>query len=216
MYDDIVLDIFHRASGRNLAMKRLVFFGALTVFLGLGIAAVAFDLSTVTGLAQAVQTKTMPEVIILAKDARLGQVTFNHVKHNGGTYSIDATGKIACIACHHTAQPAADLAAHPPLKTAWPADRTTVLTGELFAKDPAAAGVAACRDCHSKVNTKPKLIAEIPVVKHEASPALITLTNQSAFHRACDGCHVEVSTNNPAAKVPKATQCTSCHKRVVE
>jgi len=197
-------------------MRRLIFFGTVTVFLGIGIAAVAFDMSAVTGSAQTMQTKTMPEVIILGKDAKLGQITFNHVKHNGGTYSIDSTGKIACIACHHTAQPASDLAKHPPLKTAWPADRTTVLTSELFTKDPTAAGVAACRDCHAKVNTKPKLIAEIPVIKHEASPALITLTNQSAFHRACDGCHVEVLNTRPDSKVPKATQCTACHKRVVE
>lgn len=197
-------------------MRRLIFFGTVTVFLGIGIAAVAFDMSAVTGSAQTMQTKTMPEVIILGKDAKLGQITFNHVKHNGGTYSIDSTGKIACIACHHTAQPASDLAKHPPLKTAWPADRTTVLTSELFTKDPTAAGVAACRDCHAKVNTKPKLIADIPVIKHEASPALITLTNQSAFHRACDGCHVEVLNTRPDSKVPKATQCTACHKRVVE
>ena len=197
-------------------MRRLIFFGTLTVFLGFGIAAVAFDMSAVTGSAQTMQTKTMPEVIILGKEAKLGQVTFNHVKHNGGAYSIDSTGKIACIACHHTAQPASDLALHPPLKTAWPADRTTVLTSELFTMDPTAAGVAACRDCHAKVNTKPKLIADIPVIKHEASPALITLTNQSAFHRACDGCHVEVLNTRPDAKVPKATQCTACHKRAVE
>lgn len=197
-------------------MKRLIFFGVLAVFLGLGIAAAALDMSAVTGLAQTIQTKSMPEVIILGKDAKVGQITFNHVKHNGGAYSIDETGKIACIACHHTAQPAVDLVAHPPLKTSWPADRTTVLTSELFTKDPAAAGVAACRDCHARVNTKPKLIAEIPVVKHEASPALITLTNQSAFHRACDGCHIEVLKTRPEAKVPKATQCISCHKRVAE
>ena len=43
---------------------------------------------------QAQRQPKMPEVITLGKDAKLGQVTFNHVKHNGGTYSIDQTGPI--------------------------------------------------------------------------------------------------------------------------
>ena len=90
-----------------------------------------------TANAQA-QTQTIPEVIVLGKDSKLGQVTFSHVKHNGGTYSIDGTGPIGCVECHHTAQPAAELAKHPPLKTAWPADRTTTLTADLFNKGAAA------------------------------------------------------------------------------
>ena len=102
---------------------------------------------------------------------------------------------------------------HAPLRTAWPAGRTTTLTADLFAKDPTAAGVAACRDCHARAGTTPKLLPEIPSIKHEASTAIINLTNQQAFHRNCDGCHVEVQRNNPASKSPKATQCTSCHKR---
>ena len=39
----------------------------------------------------------MPEVVTLGKDAKLGQVTFNHVKHNGGTYNITPGTPIACI-----------------------------------------------------------------------------------------------------------------------
>lgn len=159
------------------------------------------------------QTQTIPDVIILAKEAKLGQVTFNHVKHNGGAYSIDGTGPIACIECHHAAQPAADLAKHPPLKTAWPADRTTVLTADLFKKDPAAAGVAACRSCHARAGETPKLIAAIPEIKHESSTAMISLTNQQAMHRNCAGCHTEIKKTNPASKAPTAMQCTLCHKR---
>jgi len=188
-------------------MKRITILAAMALIVYLGAAAFNFDRIAVA------QTQTMPEVIILGKDAKLGQVTFNHVKHNGGTYSIDGTGPIACIECHHVAQPPSALAAHPPLKTAWPAGRTTTLTADLFKKDPAAAGVAACRDCHARANTTPKLMPEIPVVKHESSTALITLTNQQAFHRACDGCHVEVRLQNPASKAPSATSCMSCHKR---
>jgi hypothetical protein len=155
----------------------------------------------------------MPETITLAPDAKLGAVAFSHTIHNGGTYSIDQTGPIECISCHHTAQPAAELAKHPPLKTPWPADRTTILTADLFAKDPKGAGVASCRDCHARVGEKPKLIAAIPEVKHEGSTTLVTMTNQQAFHRTCAGCHAEIKKTRPTAKAPTATQCTMCHKR---
>jgi cytochrome c553 len=84
----------------------------------------------------AAQTQTMPDVIILGKDAKLGQVTFNHLKHNSGEYNIVKGEAIACVSCHHTAQPAVEAAKHPPLATAWPADRTTTLTKDLFDKDP--------------------------------------------------------------------------------
>ena len=188
-------------------MKRILTFMIVTLFVCVGAAAFTFE-----RIADAQTTaQTMPEVIILAKDAKLGQVTFNHVKHNGGTYSIDGTGPIACIECHHTAQPASALL--PPLKTTWPADRTTTLTADLFKKDPGAAGVAACRDCHARANMTPKLLPQIPAIKHEASTAIINLTNQQAFHRTCDGCHFKVSNDNPASKVPTATSCMSCHKR---
>ena len=188
-------------------MKRILILAVFGLFVVFAAAALIFQR---IAEAQTVQTK-MPEVIILGKDAKLGQVTFNHANHNGGKYSIDGTGPIACIECHHTAQPASAL--HAPLKTTWPADRTTTLTADLFARDPAAAGVAACRDCHARAGATPKLLPEIPSIKHEASTAIINLTNQQAFHRNCDGCHVEVQRNNPASRAPKATQCTSCHKR---
>jgi hypothetical protein len=164
-------------------------------------------------LAQVADDKKMPEVIVLGKDAKLGGVTFNHVSHNGGKYSIDGTGPIACAECHHTAQPAAELAKHPPLKTAWPADRTTTLTAELYAKDPNAAGVAACRDCHARAGETPKLIPAIPEMKHEGSTAMISLTNQQALHRNCAGCHTEAVKQNKALKAPTTMQCTVCHKR---
>ena len=156
----------------------------------------------------------VPDVIILGKDAKLGQVTFNHVSHNGGKYSIDGTGPIACIECHHAAQPASELQKHPPLKTAWPADRTTTLTADLFAKGAAAAGVAACRSCHARAGETPKLMPAIPEIKHEGSTAMISLTNQQAFHRNCAGCHTEVKKTTPASKAPTTMQCTMCHKKV--
>ena len=155
----------------------------------------------------------MPDVVILGQDAKLGKITFNHVKHNSGAYTIDQSKMIACISCHHTAQPGAEAVKHPPLKTTWPAYRTTTLTAELFATDPKGAGVASCRDCHARTGMKPKLIDAIPEIKHEASAALISMTNQQAFHRTCVGCHTEVKKTLPASKGPVQMQCAMCHKK---
>jgi hypothetical protein len=158
------------------------------------------------------EVKTMPEVIILGKDAKLGQVTFSHASHNNGTYTV-AGNPIACTTCHHTAQPAADAAKNPLHKTIWPAERTTTLTMDLFKKDPVAAGVAACRDCHAKTGETPKLIPTIPQIKSESSGDMLTINNQQAFHRTCTGCHAEVKKAKPDSKGPTAAQCTMCHKK---
>ncbi len=163
--------------------------------------------------AQQAEAPKMPEVITLGKDVKLGPVAFSHVKHNGGTYTISAGTPIACVACHHTARPAAEIAKSPPLKTAWPADRTTTLSAELFAKDAKGAGVASCRDCHAQTGQKPKLLDKIPEIKHEGSAAPMTMTNMQAFHRTCAGCHAEVKKTNAASKGPIPTQCTMCHKK---
>lgn len=192
-------------------MKRAISYGFVMAF---AVAVFVFQGNDIVStIANAQTADKIPEVIVLGKDAKLGQVTFNHVSHNGGKYSIDGTGPIACIECHHTAQPAAELQKHPPLKTSWPADRTTTLTADLFAKGPAAAGVAACRSCHARAGEVPKLIPVIPEVKHESSTAMISLTNQQAFHRNCAGCHAEVKKTQPATKGPTAMQCTVCHKK---
>ncbi len=192
-------------------MKRKYSYVVATVFVFAAIAFYGFNLSAIIGLAQSAQA--IPEVIVLGKDAKLGSITFSHVTHNGGKYSIDGTGPIACIECHHAAQPVAEILKHPPLKTAWPAERTTTLTAELFKKDPSAAGVAACRSCHARATEIPKLLTAIPEIKHESSTAMITLTNQQAFHRNCAGCHTEVKKTLPAMKAPTAMQCTMCHKK---
>jgi cytochrome c553 len=194
-------------------MKRALSYLMIAVFALGAIALSGLNPGTLIGFAQTVDK--IPEVIVLGKDAKLGQVTFNHVSHNGGKYSIDGTGPIACIECHHAAQPAAELQKHPPLKTAWPADRTTTLTADLFAKGAAAAGVAACRSCHARAGEVPKLLPAIPEIKHESSTALISLTNQQAFHRNCAGCHTEVKKTQSATKGPTTMQCTVCHKKAL-
>ncbi len=166
-----------------------------------------------TARAQQDDSSIIPAVIILGQDSKLGKITFTHEKHNGGTYNIDKMSPIACISCHHVAQPESELAKHPPLKTSWPIGRTTTLTAELFTKDAKSAGVVSCKECHSPAGSKPKLLDAIPNIKHESSPALISLNNQQAYHRSCIGCHTEVKKAFPASKAPTEMQCTMCHKK---
>lgn len=154
--------------------------------------------------------KVIPEVITLSKGSGPGTVTFNHVKHNGGEYNI--SGPILCIECHHTAQPASDLAAEPPFKIVWPAGRTTTLTAELFAEDPVKAGVAACRDCHVRPGRKPKLMDTFPALTDPETKKVTKLTNQLAFHTACDVCHFQIKFRADGSKAPEATTCSACHK----
>ena len=191
-------------------MNQKILLAAVAAIVG---TALFYFIDSAAPYVKAQDVQKMPEVITLGKDAKLGQVTFNHVKHNGGAYNITPGTAIACISCHHTARPANEIAKNPPLKTAWPADRTTTLTKELFDKDPKTAGVAACRDCHARQGEKPKLLEAIPEIKHESSAALISMTNMQAFHRACAGCHAEVKKTVPASKGPLPTQCMMCHKK---
>lgn len=154
-----------------------------------------------------------PDVVKLALENKLGPVTFSHTDHITKNRNLEGTAPIACIECHHTAQPVAEVAKHPPLRTAWPPDRTVTLTAETV-KDPATPAVITCRNCHARQGETPKVLPAIPEIKHEGSTALITLTNQQAFHRNCAGCHDEVMKQRPtAAKAPKTTQCTACHKK---
>jgi cytochrome c553 len=156
-----------------------------------------------------------PETIILAKEAKLGQVTFNHLNHITKNRSADGTKQIDCVECHHTAQPAAEAVKHPPHKTVWPADRTTTLTAELLEKDPKAPAVNICTDCHARADTKPKLLPEIPQLKFEGNPEPTVLTNQQAFHRNCGGCHDAVVKARPdlAPPPPTSKKCVACHKK---
>lgn len=160
-----------------------------------------------------VKKKVIPEVILLGKASKPGQLRFNHVKHNSGEYNIG--GPILCIECHHTAQPASDLVSAPPFKIVWPAGRTTTLTAELFTEDPIKAGVAACRDCHVRPGRKPKLMAVMPSIEDPETKAITKITNQVAFHTACDVCHFQIKFRADGSKAPEATTCSACHKPVV-
>lgn len=158
--------------------------------------------------------KKPPETIVLAKEAKLGAVTFNHMAHITKNRSADGTKQIACVECHHTAQPAAEAVKHPPHKTVWPADRTTTLTAELLEKD-ASVTVNVCTDCHARAETKPKLLPETPKLKFEGSDEMTVLTNQQAFHRSCGGCHDEAVKARPdlSPAPPTSKKCVACHKK---
>jgi hypothetical protein len=188
----------------------------LTIFAGLIFSILLVSsTSSLTSDVTAQGGKKPPETIILGKDAKLGQITFNHLDHITKTRSIDGTKLLACVECHHTAQPAAEALKHPPHKTIWPADRTTTLTAELLEKDANAVG-AVCRDCHARTDTKPKLLPEIPQVKFEGSAEPTVMTNQQAFHRNCAGCHDEVVKARPTLDPapPTSKKCLQCHKKV--
>jgi len=171
--------------------------------------------ATITPTTLAQDGKKPPEVITLGADAKLGAIKFNHLDHITKNRSANGTKQIACVECHHTAQPLAEALKHPPHKTVWPADRTATLTADLFEKDPGAPIVNACRDCHAKADTKPKLLPAIPQVKFEGSEEPTIMTNQQAFHRSCGACHDEVVKARPDLTPPPPTskKCVACHKK---
>lgn len=157
------------------------------------------------------QTKA-PDTLVLSKEAKLGPVAFNHAKHATENRSPDLSKPIACVDCHHTAQPAAEAAKRPLHKTAYPADRTTTLTMELLDKDANALG-AKCSDCHARADAKPKLLPEIPTVKFEGASEPTVMNNQQAFHHTCGDCHDAAAKVKPDQTGPTSKKCMVCHKK---
>lgn len=170
-------------------------------------------LTTVVNVSDArfLQTKA-PDTLVMSEKAALGKVTFSHVSHTTKNYNIEGIKPIACTECHHVEQPASEAKKYAPHQTAYPPDRTTTLTADLLTKEPATK-VTPCRNCHARKDEKPVAWPELPQIKSENSTAMITLTNQQAFHRACAGCHDQVVKVRPDAKSPTTTKCTACHKK---
>ena len=174
---------------------------------------IALSGSNVLFNASAQEGRKPKDEIILGPYAKLGGVKFSHVDHITKNRSVDGTKPIACVECHHTAQPASEAAKHPPHKTAWPADRTTTLTADLMEKDPSAPPVNACTDCHARAGTKPKLLPEIPKITIEGVAEPVTMDNQQALHRNCSGCHDEVAKTGRTSTGPTSKKCVACHKK---
>lgn len=177
-------------------------------------AMLASGLASSSSNALAQEGKKPPDVIVLGAQAKLGAIKFSHIDHITKNRSVDGTKPIACVECHHTAQPASEAAKHPPHKTAWPADRTTTLTADLLEKDPSAPPVNLCHDCHTRAEEKPKLLPALPQITLEGSAEPIVLNNQQAFHRKCGGCHDEVAKTNKETTAPTSKKCVACHKKV--
>jgi hypothetical protein len=137
-------------------------------------------------------------------------VTFSHVNHATKNYSVDGTKTVGCVECHHTDQPAAEAAKHPPLKTAYPADRTVTLTAET-AKDPKTPDVDNCRACHAQAGDKPKLLAANPQVTYEGDTDATVLDNEEAYHRNCNTCHDQAAEARKGLKIPTSQECLKCH-----
>ena len=179
------------------------------------IASVIFVSSSSSSLSQApAQEGRKPkDEYILGPYAKLGGVKFSHTDHITKNRSVDGTKPIACVECHHTAQPASEVVKHPLHKTAWPADRTSTLTADLFEKDPSAPPVTLCGDCHARAGTKPKLLPELPKIQIEGTAEPVVLDNQQAFHRNCAGCHDDVAKTGRASTGPTSKKCVACHKK---
>ena len=75
-------------------------------------AAVAVALSSsllLPGFDAAAQDAKKPQdTYALAQQAKLGPVTFSHLNHTTKNRNTEGTGPIACVECHHTAQPASE------------------------------------------------------------------------------------------------------------
>jgi cytochrome c553 len=137
-------------------------------------------------------------------------VPFSHVNHATKNYSIDGTKVIGCAECHHTDQPAAEAAKVPPLKTAYPADRTVTLTAETV-KDAKTPKVETCRACHAQEGDKPKIGDAIPEVTYEGDTDPTILTNEEAYHRNCNTCHDAAVEKRKIKTAPTTNECNKCH-----
>lgn len=192
-----------------IALSALIFWLALTF--GCNVASLTKGSASLT----AFDGRTPKDVYKLSANAKkpadAPTVPFSHLNHSTKNYSIDGTKPIGCAECHHTDQPASEAAKHPPLKTAWPADRTTTLTAELLAKDAKAPDVVACQSCHAQEGAKPKLFAEIPKITYEGDTDATVLDNEEAYHRNCNVCHDQVAETRKNVKLPTSQQCAECH-----
>ena len=191
-------------------MKLLIVIATFACYLCL---ACGFNPSSGTASLTAQGAKQPKDEYKLSTDAKKPKglsVPFSHVNHATKNYSVDGTKTIGCVECHHTDQPAAEAAKHPPLATAHPADRTVTLNAETV-KDAKTPEVATCRSCHAQDGQKPKIGADIPQYTAEGESDPTVLTNEEAFHRNCAGCHDAAADARKNVKAPTSQQCTDCH-----
>jgi cytochrome c553 len=153
------------------------------------------------------ESKEQPTKVKLDTDSaddKWGEVPFDHTTHSTKNYSIDGKSIIACVECHHTDQPKANLKA--PLLTS---ERTIALTADVL-KDAAATPVKTCRACHLQAGDDSK---PLPVIKKDDKD--VKEDNEVAYHTNCFVCHDAAIKARPdvatktAGSDPKG--CAKCH-----
>ncbi|HEX8293647.1 MAG TPA: cytochrome c3 family protein [Pyrinomonadaceae bacterium] len=195
-------------------MKLFIVSAALACFLcALGCNSGALRSASASLAAQAGQTPK--DEYRLSTDSKKDKaksiaVPFSHVNHSTKNYSPDGTKTIGCAECHHTDQPAAEAARHPPLKSAHPADRAVTLTAET-AKDAKTPKVETCRSCHAQEGVKPKIGDAIPEVTYEGDTDPTVLDNEEAYHRNCNICHDQAVELRKLKTAPTTNECVKCH-----
>ena len=153
-----------------------------------------------------VKSKVEPKEVILSKDAKdpkAKPVLLTHEAHATKNYARDGKSVMSCAECHHTDQPKSALTGV--LKTS---ERAVLLTSALL-KDPNAAPVKTCRECHAQTGQKPAEWPAIPTVKYPDEDDETVLTNDEAYHRNCNSCHDDVKKRDATTKAP--TTCAGCH-----
>jgi cytochrome c553 len=189
-------------------MKRLLFI-AIVVLSGLMLFLTTNAARTSAFLSQEIpkESKEQPKKVKLDTDSlddKWGEVAFDHETHTLKNYTPDGKGVGACIECHHTDQPKANL--KPPLVTS---ERNVVLTAEVL-KDAAAGPVKMCRGCHLQAGDESK---PLPMITKDGKQ--VKLDNEVAYHTNCFACHDAALKARPdlATKIsgsdPKG--CVKCH-----
>ena len=153
------------------------------------------------------ESKEQPKKVKLAADSlddKWGEVAFDHETHTLKNYSPDGKSTGACVECHHTDQPKANL--KPTLVTS---ERNVALTAEVL-KDVAAGPVKMCRACHLQAGDDSK---PVPVITKDSKQ--MKVDNEVAYHTNCFACHDAAIKARPdlATKIsgsdPKG--CVKCH-----
>jgi cytochrome c553 len=184
-------------------MKRLL------VGLIIMLSAIALVICTSASFGQQIpkEGKEQPKKVKLDADSlddKWGEVAFDHENHTLKNYNPDGKTLTACVECHHTDQPKANLKA--PLVTS---ERSVALTVDVL-KDAAATPVKTCRACHLQAGDDSK---PLPVITKDSKQ--LKVDNENAYHINCFECHDAAIKAKPelATKIagsdPKG--CVKCH-----
>lgn len=187
-------------------MKPAILLIAILSFASLALVGSA-SFNSVSLAQEPAQSKEQPKKVKLDTDSvddKWGEVAFDHENHTLKNYTPDGKATGACIQCHHTDQPKADL--KPPLVTS---ERTVALTAAVLT-DAAAGPVKTCRSCHLQAGDDSK---PLPSITKDDKP--LKLDNEVAYHTNCFVCHDAALKARPdlATKIsgsdPKG--CVKCH-----